>query len=383
MAPEGPRRFFSAAPLLVAALVLGIALWSARWATADRRATGDAFWYARTAEIIAGRSSDEATEVAADVMERYRGQAAERWLEAPDTVDPRYQAIFAARPFFPAVAAQFARPLGADALVGASLLGGAVLAAVVTFAAARFVGGGPAAVFVAALAFVLPSGVFVARLGPEGWVLVWWTAALALATAYLPRPRHGVLVGLVVTVIALYLTKSSNAAVLAIALTGTAGVAWWRRLPEAPSMARAAVVVVATVGGLLAASAAAGQPSIVDSIQDLLTDHFTRPDVAAPLIELVLVDLRQLPRWLAGLLLAPVEVGLAVIAAIALVRFAGPPSWPWLAGAGATVLLVVVHPVTSEIPRLLAPIWVTVAIGLLVAGRQALVRVAARETVTA
>jgi hypothetical protein len=148
-------------------------------------------------------------------------------------------------------------------------------------------------------------------------------------------------------------------------------------------MARSPIVATVAAGGLHVAKAPLGQPGVLDSIQDLLTDHFTRPDVAAPLVELVLVDLRQLPRWLAGLLVAPVEVGLVVIAAIALVRFAGAVGLPWLSGATATLLLVFVHPVTSEIPRLLAPIWVTVAIGLVVAGRHALVRVAARETATA
>ena len=43
MAPERTRRFAPIALLLLAALLLGVALWGARWLTADRHATGDAF----------------------------------------------------------------------------------------------------------------------------------------------------------------------------------------------------------------------------------------------------------------------------------------------------------------------------------------------------
>jgi len=369
------------AAVLILLAALGALLWLGRWQVNERRAGGDAFWYARSAYQFAGRDDGEATRGAAEVMARYRGQSGDGWLAAPSSVDPRYQAIFRGRPLYPAVSAPFVTPVGPDAMVVGSLLGGAALAAGVGLGAARLAGSWPVGAVAAALVFVLPSGAFVAYLGPEGWMLAVWTLGLAVAVAHAARPGPWLLGMLALVTVVLAATKSSNAGVLALTLLLVALVAIARRSPERRALVRAAAVGGAVLTGSLAVAAVLGLPGLSESVQDLLTDHFTKPDVESPWLELALFDLRQLPRWLVGLTRAPVELALGLVGAIALLRLGWERAAPWLIGAAATVLVVLLHPVTSEIPRLLAPIWVSVAVGLAVGAAEVAAWMVARVRV--
>ena len=372
------RRTVAVGATLVILAALGAVLWLGRWQLVERRAGGDAFWYARSAFLLAGSSDDDATRGAAEVMVRYRGQPAEGWLAAPDTVDARYEAIFRARPLYPAVAAPFVASLGPDALVAAALVGGIALAVAVAWVGLLISGSWWTGALASVLVFVLPSGAFVAYLAPEGWMLAAWTVGLGAAVLHLDRPRARMLAVLAVAIAVISVTKSANAGVLAVALVAVAVIASARKVP----MRRAAVGAAATASSVFVASvvagAALGLPGLTESVQDLLTDHFTKPDVASPWLELVLLDARQVPRWALGLLRAPVELGLVVAGAISLARYGGERAFPWLVGGAATVLVVFAHPVTSEIPRLLAPIWVAVALGLAAATARGIAMVRGR-----
>jgi hypothetical protein len=63
-----------------------------------------------------------------------------------------------------------------------------------------------------------------------------------------------------------------------------------------------------------------------------------------------------------GTALVPIGVALAGLTTLASRRSA--PATLWAIAAAGSFLLVLLHPLTSEIPRLLAPLWLSVAIGL-------------------
>jgi hypothetical protein len=364
---------------LVLLACLGVGLWFVRWELNERRAGGDAFWYSRAAFGFAGSSPGEATREAADVMVAYRGQEAGGWLTAPETVDPRYQRIFVARPLYPLVAAPFVPVLGIDAMVAAALLGGTCLAVVIGWSAWHLTRSRPVAAAAALFVFALPSGQFIAYLAPEGWMLALWAAGLAVASLQLADPRPGRLGLLAVATALLVVTKSPNAAVLAVALMVVALVAWRLDWPERRPALQAASVASAVVAGQAVVNAALGLPGFLDSVQDVLTDHFTQPDVESPMLALAAFDLRQLPRWLTGLVGAPIELLLVVGGAVALARSGARWAIVWIVGGLATLLVVLAHPVTSEIPRLLAPIWASVALGLAVGLARLAGRAGARD----
>jgi hypothetical protein len=60
---------------------------------------------------------------------------------------------------------------------------------------------------------------------------------------------------------------------------------------------------------------------------------------------------------------AAVPIGLVVVGLVALRRFTKRAD-VWLSASLCCVTLVAVHPLPSEIPRLMAPAWLAVAIGL-------------------
>jgi hypothetical protein len=349
--------------VLLGAALLGAALWTVRWTLASSHAQGDTFWYTRQALLYAGYFESDATAIAADfIVGQGRGIDPAQWISAAEMLDSRYIEIFASRPVYPLVAAQLVGILGTGAMAAATAV--AAMAFAAALAALVWPAAGATATFVAILAaFALPAGGWLAVMYADGWMFATLTASLAAAAAFLRTDRRALLAAFALSVLALYATKSANAVVLVVAtvLLAIASVMLTRSLRT--RVVELAAVAVA-VGGLMTVTfAALGLPGLTETVQDLLTEHFDLPDVASPgprLVQQAAALGRTALFALAGqpLVLAVALVGLIALAA-ARTWWAGLVA---LAGVAA-VLTVVVHPVRSEIPRLMAPIWISVAVG--------------------
>src|SRR5260221_307060 len=106
---------------------IGGAMWTIRWLIEPIHAFPDTFWYTRMAFQDAGATASNATIAAAGAMVGWRGSGSlDGYVHTVAAVDPRYAAIFEARPMYPLVAAPFIPILGPDAMVAASLLAGVV-----------------------------------------------------------------------------------------------------------------------------------------------------------------------------------------------------------------------------------------------------------------
>jgi hypothetical protein len=349
--------------VLLGAALLGAALWTVRWTVASSHAQGDTFWYTRQALLYAGYPESDATAIAADfIVGQGRGVDPAGWISAAETLDSRYIGIFASRPVYPLVAAQLVGILGTGAMAAATAL--AAMAFAAALAALVWPAAGATATFVAILAaFALPTGGWLAVMYADGWMFATLTASLAAAAAFLRTDRRAWLAAFALSVLVLYATKSANAIVLVVAtvLLAIASVMLTGSLRT--RVVELAAVAVA-VGGLMTVTfGALGLPGLTETVQDLLTEHFDLPDVASPWPQLLQQAAALGRTALFALAGQPVVLAAALIGLIAL---AAARTW-WaglvaLAGVAA-VLTVVVHPVRSEIPRLMAPIWISVAVG--------------------
>jgi hypothetical protein len=356
--------------------MLGALLWAGNWLADPRRASGDTFWYGRQALQFAGFSKESATITAAHfIVAQGRGSDAQEWIEASETVDPRYPAIFESRPFYPLTAVPFLPFVGLWAMAVSALVAGTVFAIVFGSLAWWATGSIRVAVFGVTVAYLLPSGHPFAVMQADGWMLALWASGLFAAGLYLTNGQMRWLVGFVVVLVLLYGTKSANAAVLAgaVALVGGGAGLLGRDEGRRRGLALAALALVTGIG-LLAAFAALGLPGIRETLQDLLTDHFQRPDVATPVRRLMGTLGRRGPALIGALLpnpLVPIAIVLG-LAPLLLIRRA----WAalWAVGGLATLSTVVIHPVVSEVPRLIAPLWLAVALGA-VLGAAALLEV--------
>jgi hypothetical protein len=348
----------------VGLLLLGAALWSVRWSLASSHGSGDTFWYTRQALRLGGRTEQDATASAARfVVQLGRGSDPEAWVAAARLADPRYVAIFESRPVYPLTAALFVGLAGTSAMAISSAIAAALFAAAMGLLGWLVTRSMLAAILAVAAAFALPSGGWLSFLYADGWMLALWVASLAFATLYLERGQRRWLAAFALGLGLLYATKSANGAVLVAAVVFIALVV---AVHERSVRTRATgLAVAAGVIGLaqLIVFAALHLPGLSETVQDLLTVHFQRPDADAPWSRLVQRDLAMAPGLLAALVGQPIVLAIGGVGLASLVVVVGWRSALLLAAGFATVLTVAIHPVSSEIPRLMAPIWVTVAVG--------------------
>jgi hypothetical protein len=362
---RGSFRLGRSALAILLCVAIGSVLWIGLWATERVHAAGDTFEYTRIALVFAGRTPEEArTEAATFVVDETGSGSIDLHVNLDRSIDSRYPGIFWARPMYPASAALLVPLIGLSAMVVSAFVAG-VLVAVSLGAFVWIVTRSLAATATsAALPFLLPTGPVLALLYADGWMLAWWTIALASASLYLMERPGRWLVTFLIAAAFLWTTKSANAAVLAVTCTISVGPALVVGRERLIRVLRLAIVAtgVSTIGYLVAA--ALGLPGLLDTIQDFFTHHFARPDVPDPLGRLFEFDRRSLPRWAVAFTRTP-ELWLPfVLAAIALLRTRA--FWPvlWLTGALATVLVVLLHPAVTELSRLMAPAWITCALGL-------------------
>lgn len=367
--PRPHRSVTSTLVFLAGLAALGVLLSLVRSQIEPPRVGGDVFWYVRYAFQLAGLSEALATRETAEFMVA-AGQSADpaRLITFVETIDPRYPAIFASRPFYPLTFAPLIRILEPQAAMHVSIVTAAALFAAITGWFVRLVSGSlPIAVGVVALAFALPSGGWFAHFYAEGWMLALWSAGLAFAGLFLARGAGGHLGAAVAGLILLYLTKPANGAVLALtlALVGFVGASLPRLEPRRRYLVLAASATAVALTHLIALRVL-GLPGLTESLQDTFTAHFTQPDVADPYGSLVRRNLQLLPAMVTWVTHDPLTPAVMLgLAALGLIR----RGWAvlWLVGGLATGLTVLLHPVTTQFERLMAPTWLSAALGIGVA----------------
>ena len=366
--PVARRRWVDVA-LGLLVLLVAAAGFVVRFEQPDRRADGDTDFYVTQAQEFAGVPASVASSTARRLMCRdYRnllgitGGPNPSCSEYPVIATRRYTAIFTSRPLWPLLLSAPVSLLGVvRGVILVSLLG-AMLAALAVYVVLRVLGGSPVASSAAAVVFtVLPTGYWSDKLLPEGAVLATLVVAVYAGTRLVQGRGHlvGLVACLVACVVALYAFKPANGMALAVALLAAACVLLTLRRGGRQALALGAVGI-AGIAGWLAVSRLLGLPSFDETLQDLATVHFSRPDTPRPYH--VLWDynrdlwLHQVPSFLG--VPWPYPVVLACAAAVLYgLRRAG---LVLTAVALAGTLIVLAHPMVTQYDRLVSSVWLVV-----------------------
>ncbi|MBO7935682.1 hypothetical protein [Streptomyces antibioticus] len=392
MSAAGARRVRVALPLLVC--VLYAVLQSAsgdRWTLFP-----DSYRYARAAEQYLGASRAEAhrTALAAFCVSRARKEAHEarlrptvvtseraleaeadrscvrRWADAEDitTADPRYQAIFSARPGYPLLAVPFVGVLGVlDGLRLLGLLTAAGGSLLVFGLLRRGAGLSPAAALTGQVAFlVTPLGWWSAQALGEGLFTVcvlgvlWGGLALLRGRAG-PGAVAGVALAYAVAAVTRYSSALVFAAFMAAAVTGTLCFSRRRRHRGAAVLAGLSALTAVLVG---VAMRVLSLPSSQTTLQDTFTRHFTAPAVPDPWSRLFGLAARFWQDWFAQQAAMPYFLALTAVAAWTLTRH-GDGLGPLATATALTGAFVLTnHPLPQEADRLGVLMWMPVILGV-------------------
>lgn len=376
--PSRYRRWIRIGVLVAAAVFLGAGLWSLRWSGARSTATPDTFWYARDAMRYAGYSEAHADSAAARItcgaMSRarphvgdYDGCLAYR-RGLPASAPARFERIFTSRPGYALLTAPFVRVFGGAGFVaGTAVLGTACGVAIALVALA--IGLGPMRALLAEVAFyLLPTGLWVSRMLAEApMVLFLLIAVLGVILLLRGRGRDRVAAsGLVAAgLVCLCVTKPANGVALAVALAaGSAVMSVFTRQRSAYLLLGGIAMVV--LAGNLCAGAALHLPGVHETLQDTFTRHFRRPDVADPWHRLAHLAWRLWDQWIPARMrddpLIPAAYLLGVVGLFARTR--PYASLPLLVAGLTGTVVVTMHPLVSELPRLTVVTWIPVAFGL-------------------
>ncbi|WP_420857035.1 hypothetical protein, partial [Streptomyces chilikensis] len=296
---------------------------------------------------------------ARDVTARCRSdhwRTVEERLEAGQTgghttpfMSERFQRIFEVRPGYPAFLVPFVGLLGVK--WGLWTAGVAVTSScgVLAFLVLRTLRvRRTLALTGQALFHLLPCGATAMRPMTEGLLLLLTLSALwGCALVLRGRGWTGtVLVSL--SLAALFTVKHSQALFLALCLAGAGVAVALRRLRRGRPMGRGLVAVAAACAyGALATVVAAwalDHPTATDSVQDLLTDHFQRPDRADPWREFLRLELNFWVEWTRRQMVEPLFAGALAAGAWGALR-RRPAFGVFLLAAASTGLLTqAAHP---------------------------------------
>ncbi|MBT3153043.1 hypothetical protein HTV45_19585 [Streptomyces sp. CHD11] len=300
--------------------------------------------------VVRFHAPDPAPRVMEECRER-EWRAVEARLAAGETgghtvpfMSERFMRIFEVRPGYPVFLVPFVSLFGATwglwaAGVVITCAGGA-LAFLVLRALAVPV---PLALTGQALFLALPCGTTAMRPMAEGLLLALTLAALwgcALVLEGGGRRRAGI--GLVcAALLALFTVKHSQALFLGLCLAGAgAAVAVrrrWRGVPVGRGVAALAWTGCAGTVGTVLAARLLDCPSVSESVQDLLTDHFARPDRERPWAEFFQLQGNFWMEWLRRRLWEPLF--LAAVAAGVLGARRRPAFGAFLVAAACTGFL--------------------------------------------
>ncbi len=350
-------------------------------ATINYGCAGRASWAARrqSVDVIRFRRPDPAARVMAECRaERWR--RVEARLRAGQTgghtvpfTRERFMRIFEARPGYPVFLLPFLTLFGVTWGVWAAGVAVTVAGGLLAFLVLRTLRA-PAPVCLAGqgLYYVLPCGTTAMRPMAEGLMLALTLAAVwGCALALTGRARAGLwLVG--GSLAALFTVKHSQALFLGLCLAAAAGLLLVRRRGRGggagaggsrPAWALALTGCGAVLGTLLLARLL-HLPSTAESVQDLLTGHFTRPDRARPWPELLELEGHFWVEWLRRQLWQPLF--LVALAGGAWGAARRPAAGLFVAAAATTGFLTQAgHPdITIWGDRLIVLAWLLPVLGL-------------------
>ncbi|MFJ5561249.1 hypothetical protein ACIQCD_28495 [Streptomyces sp. NPDC093250] len=300
-------------------------------------------------DVVRFHAPDPAPRVREECRER-EWRAVEARLAAGETgghtvpfMPERFMRIFEVRPGYPVFLVPFVGLLGAAwGLWAAGVVitcGGGVLAFLVLRTLSVPV---PLALTGMALFCVLPCGTTAMRPMTEGLLLALTLAALWGCALVLEGRRTRAGVALVCAALfALFTVKHSQALFLGSGLAA-AGAAIavrrrWRGAAPGRGVAALAAAGCAGVLGTVLLARLLHYPSVSDSVQDLLTDHFARPDRERPWAEFFQLQGNFWMEWLRRQLWEPLFV--AALAAGAAGARRRPAFGAFLAAAAATGIL--------------------------------------------
>ncbi|WP_234544051.1 hypothetical protein [Streptomyces shenzhenensis] len=305
-------------------------------------------------------------------------------------VGPRLRRIFEVRPGYPVFLLPFVTVFGVTwgVWLASVLVAGA--GGVLVFLVLRTVSVPvPLALTGQVLYYVLPVGTTAMRPMAEGLMLALtltavWGCALALTgragthsregtgptaraarTARTARAGTGLVAGALVALVAV---KHSQALFLGGCLAAAAAVValWRHRHGRRPGRAVATIAAVAcaAVAGTLLLARLLRYPSETESVQDLLTGHYTHPDRAHPWREFLHLESDFWVEWLRRQLLAPLFP--AALAAGAWGARRRPAFGVFLlAAAGTGILTQAGHPdITIGGDRLIVLAWLLPVVGV-------------------
>ncbi|MER5520965.1 hypothetical protein [Streptomyces sp. NPDC002763] len=228
-------------------------------------------------------------------------------------VAPRLRAIFEVRPGYPVFLLPFVTAFGvtwgvwlASVLVTAA--GGALVFLILRTLSVPV----PLALTGQALYYALPVGTTAMRPMTEGLTLALtltavWGCALALTRqAGAARAGTALVAG---ALLALFAVKHAQALFLGVCLAGAGAAVALRRRRHGRAAGRGVVAIAVAgcvaVAGTLLLARLLGYPSEAESMQDLLTDHYTHPDRVRPWPEFLHLEWDFWVEWLRRQLLAP------------------------------------------------------------------------------
>ncbi|MER8199298.1 hypothetical protein ABTY00_35875 [Streptomyces microflavus] len=315
-----------------------------------------------TSRKIAGESQEQCVRRLNDSVAHWSRNGNTSGMTAP-FANHRFMAIFEARPGYPLFLVPFVTVFDATwglwlaGLVVALAGSCCVLLTLRCAGASRRAGLAGQALYLA-----LPTGTVAMNPLSDGLSLALGTAVVLGCTLLsLDRPRTGM--ALVVSGLALmFLVRYSQALLLAAALTAGFAIrwAWLRRCRRPPARTGQA----ATLCGALAVAVYAGAhllswPTGHDSAQDLLTDHYRRPDLPNPWPEFLVQERIFWTAWLHRQATYPVLPALLALSAWALLRRRSAVLPVALAAASAGILNQAGHPNLDQLlgHRLIVFVW--------------------------
>lgn len=280
--------------------------------------------------------------------------------------NPRYEAIFHARPAYPLMAAPFVRLLGAKAGLTAVALGFTALGGLLVLVLLRALRAPPPVSWLGqCLYYVTPVGLWGGRPMTEGPVIALMVAML-LGAVWLHQGRR--VAGTLLSVGAFALgsaVKYSSFALVGPCLVAASAVALIF-VPQARHKGTRCLLVVSLFESLaaFATSRVLRLPGLEDSLQDTFSLHWTYAEVADPWRRLLRLDANYWWQWLQGEALAPSLPFLLVLGVWGAMSRSMPVALCLIAVGGTGLLTTVAHPVALEGDRLYVQLWLIVVVGL-------------------
>ncbi|MFJ9311731.1 hypothetical protein [Streptomyces cyaneofuscatus] len=315
-----------------------------------------------TSRKVAGESEEQCVRRLNDSVAHWSRNGNTSGMIAP-FANHRFMAIFEARPGYPLFLVPFVTVFGAMWGLWLAGLVVALAGSVCVLLTLRCAGASRRAGLAGqALYLALPTGTVAMNPLSDGLSLALGTAVVLGCTLLcLDRPRAGA--ALVVGGLALmFPVRYSQALLLAAALTAGFALRWaWLRRRRRPSQRteRAAVLCGALAVAVYAGAHLLSWPTGQDSAQDLLTDHYRRPDLPNPWPEFLVQERIFWTAWLRRQATYPVLPVLLALSAWALLRRRSAVLPIALAAAFAGILNQAGHPNLDQLlgHRLIVFVW--------------------------